>query len=150
MDCLDIVIIYVYSIILNIRGVKLQLSTNLFLLLIILSRTRCLNLLQGVKVIIIINKIKSHPVFAGQVAFHYKMHVQTYNNTFLHMDYISPYEHMYKRCAFYTSFLQLPVRGTPSEQGCIKSCIKQKSQPYENPYARRVLFFDVYRKEVLC
>jgi len=48
----------------------------------ILLRTRYSNLLQDVKVIIIVNKIKSHPVFAGQVAFYYKMHVQTYNNIF--------------------------------------------------------------------
>jgi len=48
----------------------------------ILLRTRYLNLLQAVKVIITVNKIKSHPVFAGQVAFYYKMHVQIQNNIF--------------------------------------------------------------------
>ncbi|MEH6868700.1 hypothetical protein, partial [Priestia megaterium] len=48
----------------------------------ILSRTKYLNLLQDVKVIIIVNKIKSHPVFAGLVAFYYKMHMQTHNNIF--------------------------------------------------------------------
>jgi len=48
----------------------------------ILFLTRYLNLIQDVKVIIIANKIKSHPVFAGQVAFYYKMYVQTHNNIF--------------------------------------------------------------------
>jgi len=36
---------------------------------LILLRTRYLNLLQDVKVIIIVNKKKSYPIVAGRIAF---------------------------------------------------------------------------------
>jgi len=59
--------------------------------------------------------------------------VQTYprmNNLtvtyFLHKDYISPYEHMYKRCTSYTLVSQTPTEKTLINQQCIKSCILRK------------------------
>lgn len=69
---------------------------------------------------------------------------------FFHMDYIFPYKHMNKRCAFYSSICHSARGQTLINQGCIKSCIIHEECLLKNPYLPRVLFFDVFRKEVLC
>lgn len=57
---------------------------------------------------------------------------------------------MNKRYVFYTFKHSVQIKETWLYQGCIKSCIKQKSQPHPNPWKTRVLFFRVFRKECLC
>ena len=57
---------------------------------------------------------------------------------------------MNKRCAFYTFFQDSPTEETLLHQGCIKSCIKKKQGPMENPSPNKGSLFDVFRKETLC
>ena len=54
---------------------------------------------------------------------------------------------MNKRCAFYSFFQDSPTEETLINQGCIKSCIKKKQGPIENPSPKRVLFGDGSRKK---
>jgi hypothetical protein len=57
---------------------------------------------------------------------------------------------MHKRWTSYTLFSLIYSIECLFYQRCIKSCIKEKKRTSSNPWGVRVLFFDVFRKEVLC